>query len=72
MTPHDYWAERGRLSQALRDVRWERRAVSDIFRHTRDPQMIRAGCEWLTQIYVRDIALCKQIRALDVRYQLES
>lgn len=71
MTPHEYWSERGRLGQALRDVRWERRALSEIFRGTKDPDIICQATEWLRMLVAQDINLSRKIIALDVQYGME-
>src|SRR5688500_11765129 len=70
VTPHEYWSKRGELGEALRHVRWERRAIHDIFRDTQDMVLYTRGQTWVRQIISRDIDLCKEIMALDVRYRL--
>lgn len=71
MSPHDYWTERGKLGAALRLLRWERRAVCDMFRQTKDPVLYAQGQEWVRNILVEDVALCRHILALDVRFKCQ-
>lgn len=71
MDRREYMALRSELGQALRDLRWERRAIDLIFRKTRDPDLIQAGLDWLGELVARDISLSREIIALDVRYKLE-
>lgn len=71
MTPHEYWTQRGKLGQALRDLRWERRAIYTMFRNAQCPELRAQGSIWHQAILLRDAELCKQIQALDVRYELE-
>lgn len=72
MAPDEYWSERGKLGTALRSLRWERRAIQDIFRATTDPVLRAQGCVWVQAIVIQDVAICRRIQALDVRFQLES
>lgn len=71
MTRNEYYEARAKLGQALRDLRWERRAIQLIFQGTRDPELMQAGADWVMMLCRIDVALCKEIIALDVRYQLE-
>jgi hypothetical protein len=66
---HEYWTERAKLGEALRNLRWERRAIQDIFRHTKDPTLLVLGLTWVRAIVARDVVLCRQIKELDLRYQ---
>lgn len=69
MDHREYEVRRAELGQALRDLRWERRALGLIFKGTTDPVLIQAGCAWASRLGACDIELCQKIVQLDNKYQ---
>lgn len=70
MTRDEYSQTRAALGQALRELRWERRALGLIFRDTRDPDLIRIGSEWMGELVRQDIRLSREIIRLDVQFRI--
>lgn len=69
MDRRDYVQQRAQLGQALRDVRWERKAIQLIFRGTRAPELVQAGSEWVQMLDRLDIDISRHIVALDNEFR---
>lgn len=68
MDRREYAQRRSELGQALRDLRWERKAIQLMFQGARTGELIQAGSEWVQRLDRMDIEICRQIMALDQEY----
>lgn len=65
MTQDEYLSKRSAAGERLRGVREERRMIRDMFRGTRDPDLIREYVDWCESLVAEDIRISRLIIQLD-------